>query len=307
MSQTPNLAELDPPLMDAAIPGLTLFSRGKVRDTFDFGSHLLMVATDRMSAFDVILPNGIPDKGVILTEMSKWWFERTSHIAPNHLDPGGWPSELSDHEAQWGRRSMYVRKAERVDIECIVRGYLAGSGWKEYREGGTLAGLRLPPALVESDRLPDPQFTPSTKNDSGHDENISISQMADLVGSELTDELQQLSLELYSSAADTALARGVILADTKLEFGFIDGKVHLIDECFTPDSSRYWDAETYERGKPQPSMDKQYLRDWLEALDWDKTPPGPELPEEVVLGTRERYLLAYRRITGAELETGGQA
>jgi phosphoribosylaminoimidazole-succinocarboxamide synthase len=307
VSQSPRLAELDTPLMDAAIPGLTLFSRGKVRDTFDFGSHLLMVATDRMSAFDVILPNGIPDKGVILTEMSNWWFERTSNIAPNHLEPGGWPSKISDHEREWGRRSMYVRRAERVDVECVVRGYLAGSGWKEYREEGTLAGLSLPPGLVESDRLPEPRFTPATKNDSGHDENISTTRMADIVGAELTSELQQLSLELYATAATIALERGVILADTKLEFGFIDGKIHLIDECFTPDSSRYWDAETYQRGKPQPSMDKQYLRDWLEVQDWDKTAPGPELPEEVVLGTRERYLLAYRRITGQELKPGGQA
>jgi phosphoribosylaminoimidazole-succinocarboxamide synthase len=307
VSQTKSLAELDPPLMDAAIPGLTLFSRGKVRDTFDFGNHLLMVATDRMSAFDVILPNGIPDKGVVLTEMSKWWFARTSHIAPNHLDPDGWPSELSDQEIQWGRRSMYVRKAERVDVECVVRGYLAGSGWKEYREGGTLAGLNLPPGLVESDRLPEPRFTPATKNDGGHDENISISQMSDMVGAELTTELHQLSLQLYTTAAAIALERGVILADTKLEFGFIDGKLHLIDECFTPDSSRYWDADGYQRGKPQPSMDKQYLRDWLESLDWDKTAPGPELPEEIVLGTRERYLLAYGRITGEALRTGGRA
>jgi phosphoribosylaminoimidazole-succinocarboxamide synthase len=306
VSETPRLAELDPALMDAAIPGLTLFSRGKVRDTFDFGDHLLMVATDRMSAFDVILPNGIPDKGAILTEMSKWWFERTSHITPNHIEPKGWPSELSTYERQWGRRSMYVRKAERVDVECVVRGYLAGSGWKEYREQGTLAGLGLPAGLVESDRLPEPRFTPATKNDSGHDENISISQMAAMYGPELTAELHQLSLELYNTAATIALERGVILADTKLEFGFIDGKIHLIDECFTPDSSRYWDAQTYERGKPQPSMDKQYLRDWLESLHWDKTPPGPELPEEIVLGTRERYLLAYRRVTGQDLTTGGQ-
>jgi phosphoribosylaminoimidazole-succinocarboxamide synthase len=303
MSEHQSLAKLAPPLMDAAIPGLTLFSRGKVRDTFDFGNHLLMVATDRVSAFDVVLPNGIPDKGVILSQMSRWWFERTNGICPNHLE-SGWPSELSDHQREWERRSMYVRKAQRVDIECVVRGYLAGSGWKEYRQLGTLAGLRLPQGLLESDRLPEPQFTPSTKNDSGHDENISISEMAEMVGTEVTDRLQELSLELYSAAASTALERGVILADTKLEFGFIDDKIHLIDECFTPDSSRYWDAEGYERGKPQPSMDKQYLRDWLETLDWDKTAPGPELPEEVLLGTRERYLLAYRRITGEDLESG---
>jgi phosphoribosylaminoimidazole-succinocarboxamide synthase len=303
MSEHESLAKLNPPLMDAAIPGLTLFSRGKVRDTFDFGDHLLMVATDRVSAFDVVLPNGIPDKGLILTEMSRWWFERTAELCPNHLE-SGWPSELSDHQREWKRRSMYVRKAQRIDIECVVRGYLAGSGWKEYREQGTLAGLPLPAGLVESGRLPEPRFTPSTKNDSGHDENISISQMAQMIGPEVTDRLHQLSLELYGAAASTALERGVILADTKLEFGLIDGRIHLIDECFTPDSSRYWDAESYQPGQAQPSMDKQFLRDWLETLDWDKTAPGPELPDDVLLGTRERYLLAYRRITGEELNTG---
>ncbi len=301
MSETKKLAELNPPLMDAALPGLTLFSRGKVRDTFDLGERLLMVATDRVSAFDVVLPNGIPDKGAILTQMSRWWFDRTAEICPNHIVPERWPSELAQYEEDWAPRGMYVRKAERIDIECVVRGYLAGSGWKEYREHGTLAGLALPAGLEESDRLPEPRFTPSTKNDNGHDENISIAQMADMVGSGLTVELHQTCLDLYNTAATMALERGVILADTKLEFGHIDGQLHLIDECFTPDSSRYWDAETYERGKPQPSMDKQYLRDWLETLDWDKTAPGPELPEEVILGTRDRYLLAYRRITGEEL------
>ncbi len=301
MTERLKLAALNPPLMDAALPGLTLFSRGKVRDTFDLGDHLLMVATDRVSAFDVVLPNGIPDKGAILTQMSRWWFERTAQICPNHIEPEGWPSELAPYEQDWAQRSMYVRKAERIDIECVVRGYLAGSGWKEYREQGTLAGLALPAGLEESDRLPEPRFTPSTKNDNGHDENISIAQMADLVGSGLTVELHQVCLDLYNTAATMALERGVILADTKLEFGYIDSKLHLIDECFTPDSSRYWDAEKYERGKPQPSMDKQYLRDWLETLDWDKTAPGPELPEDVILGIRDRYLLAYRRITGLEI------
>ncbi len=301
MTERLKLAALNPPLMDAALPGLTLFSRGKVRDTFDLGDHLLMVATDRVSAFDVLLPNGIPDKGAILTQMSRWWFERTAQICPNHIEPEGWPSELAPYEQDWAQRSMYVRKAERIDIECVVRGYLAGSGWKEYREQGTLAGLALPAGLEESDRLPEPRFTPSTKNDNGHDENISIAQMADLVGSGLTVELHQVCLDLYNTAATMALERGVILADTKLEFGYIDSKLHLIDECFTPDSSRYWDAEKYERGKPQPSMDKQYLRDWLETLDWDKTAPGPELPEDVILGIRDRYLLAYRRITGLEI------
>jgi len=299
---TTPLSELSTPLMDAAVPGLTLFHRGKVRDTFDAGDHLLMIATDRMSAFDVILPNGIPDKGTLLTQMSRFWFEKTAEVCPNHLDSrGNWPAGLEDKREAWEPRSMLVRKARRVDIECIVRGYLAGSGWKEYRKRGTLAGLRLPAGLVESERLPAPQFTPSTKNDTGHDENISIEQMARTVGRDLTAQLQQVSIELYSAAATLALEKGVILADTKLEFGFIDDRIHLIDECFTPDSSRYWDADTYKPGEPQPSMDKQYLRDWLETLDWDKTAPGPELPEEVILGTRDRYLLAYQRITGKSL------
>jgi phosphoribosylaminoimidazole-succinocarboxamide synthase len=299
---TTPLSELSTPLMDAAVPGLTLFHRGKVRDTFDAGDHLLMIATDRMSAFDVILPNGIPDKGTLLTQMSRFWFEKTAEVCPNHLDSRGkWPAGLEDKREAWEPRSMLVRKARRVDIECIVRGYLAGSGWKEYRKRGTLAGLRLPAGLVESERLPAPQFTPSTKNDTGHDENISIEQMARIVGRDLTAQLQQVSIELYSAAATLALEKGVILADTKLEFGFIDDRIHLIDECFTPDSSRYWDADTYKPGEPQPSMDKQYLRDWLETLDWDKTAPGPELPEEVILGTRDRYLLAYQRITGKSL------
>ena len=299
---TQSLKELSPPLMDAAVPGLTLFNRGKVRDTFDAGDHLLMIATDRMSAFDVILPNGIPDKGKLLTQMSRFWFEKTADVCPNHLDPNGkWPAGLEDVKDDWEPRSMLVRKAKRVDIECIVRGYLAGSGWKEYQKRGTLAGLKLPAGLVESQRLPEAQFTPSTKNDSGHDENISIEEMAREVGRDLTAQLQQLSIQLYNAAATMALEKGVILADTKLEFGFIDDKIHLIDECFTPDSSRYWDAETYKAGEPQPSMDKQYLRDWLETLDWDKTAPGPELPEEVILGTRDRYLLAYKRITGRDL------
>jgi len=296
------LEELSPPLMDAAVPGLTLFNRGKVRDTFDSGDHLLMIATDRMSAFDVVLPNGIPDKGSLLTQMSIYWFDQTAEVCPNHLDPGGhWPKELAEKRDEWEPRSMLVRKAKRVDIECIVRGYLAGSGWKEYQKSGTLAGLPLPSGLVESDRLPEPQFTPSTKNDVGHDENISIEQMREMVGADLTRDLQRLSIGLYNRAAGMALEKGVILADTKLEFGFIDEKLHLIDECFTPDSSRYWDAVTYRAGEPQPSMDKQYLRDYLETLDWDKTAPGPELPPEVVLGIRDRYLLAYKRITGRSL------
>ncbi|MHB8509137.1 MAG: phosphoribosylaminoimidazolesuccinocarboxamide synthase [Candidatus Dormibacteria bacterium] len=302
MSIGRSLADLSQPLMQADAPGLSIFSRGKVRDTFDLGDRLLMVATDRVSAFDVVLPNGVPDKGRILTQMSRWWFAATRAVCPNHIDPDArWPVELDLLEAEWEPRSMLVRRAERIDIECVVRGYLAGSGLKEYRNHGTLAGVPLPAGLLESDRLPEPQFTPSTKNDNGHDENISISEMAEAVGEGLTRQLQELSLELYATASEIALKRGVILADTKLEFGFIDGAVHLIDECFTPDSSRYWDAETYRPGESQPSMDKQFLRDWLESIQWDKQAPGPSLPEEVLLGTRDRYLDAYRRITGLEL------
>jgi phosphoribosylaminoimidazole-succinocarboxamide synthase len=301
VSDPRSLAELDQPLMDAAAPGLSLYSRGKVRDTFDLGDHLLMIATDRVSAFDVVLPNGIPDKGKILTQMSRWWFEQTRGICPNHIDEGAsWPSELSDVRDQWEPRSMMVRTAKRIDFECIVRGYLAGSGWSEYKKQGTLAGTKLPGGMVISGRLREPQFTPSTKNDEGHDENITIPEMARQIGTDLTSQLEELSLNLYGTAAAIALERGVILADTKLEFGIIDGKIHLIDECFTPDSSRYWDAETYKPGMPQEAMDKQYLRDWLETTGWGKTPPGPEIPEAVVLGIRDRYLTAYRRITGRD-------
>jgi len=297
MSKT--LSRLRPVLLEASAPGLRPFSKGKVRDTFDLGDRLLMVASDRISAFDVVLPTGIPDKGVILTQMSKWWFERTASICPNHLVADAeWPENLQTLREEWEPRSMLVRRAKRTDIECVVRGYLAGTGWKEYREMGTLAGLELPPGLRESEKLPEPRFTPATKNEVGHDQNISIEQMVQLVGPEDTATLERLSLDLYRVAAETALARGVILADTKFEFGFIDDRIHLIDECFTPDSSRYWDAQTYEPGKPQPAMDKQFLRDYLETLDWDKTAPGPALPDEIVLGVRERYIGAYQRITG---------
>jgi phosphoribosylaminoimidazole-succinocarboxamide synthase len=301
MTESRSLAELDPPLMDAAAPGLTLYSRGKVRDTFDLGDHLLMIATDRVSAFDVVLPNGIPDKGKILTQMSRWWFDQTRDICPNHIDESvSWPSELSDVREAWEPRSMMVKTAKRIDFECIVRGYLAGSGWAEYKREGTLAGVRLPEGMVVSGRLREPQFTPSTKNDDGHDVNISTADMARQVGTELTSKLQEMSLNLYGTAAAIALERGVILADTKLEFGIIEGELTLIDECFTPDSSRYWDAETYKPGVPQEAMDKQYLRDWLETTGWNKTAPGPEIPEPVVLGIRDRYLTAYRRITGRD-------
>jgi phosphoribosylaminoimidazole-succinocarboxamide synthase len=285
-------------------PGLAVFRRGKVRDTFDLGDGtLLMVATDRISAFDVVLPTPIPEKGRVLTQMSRWWFGKTAHIVPNHLQPDD-PDTLPA-AVDWellGPRSMRVTKAERIDIECVVRDYLAGSGWKEYRQSGTLAGVELPAGLQESSRLPQPQFTPSIKNDNGHDENISTAKLAEIVGHDLASRLELVSLDLFEFAAEHCRSRGMILVDTKFEFGLSEGNLILIDEIFTPDSSRYWELNEWSEGRSMPSFDKQPVRDWLEAQPWDKTPPAPELPREVVEGTRDRYLEAARRVCGLELE-----
>jgi phosphoribosylaminoimidazole-succinocarboxamide synthase len=290
-------------LSTATGEGLAVFRRGKVRDTFDLGDGtLLMVATDRISAFDVVLPTGIPDKGRVLTQMSRWWFAQTGDIVPNHLrddDPRSLPAEVPWE--RWRERSMRTVRAERIDIECVVRGYLAGSGWKEYRSEGTLAGEPLPPGLGESARLPRPRFTPAAKNDEGHDENISRAQLAEAVGPELAGRLERVSLALFDHATEVCARAGMLLADTKFEFGFVDGELTLIDELFTPDSSRFWEAATWREGEPQPAFDKQFVRDHLETLDWDKRPPGPELPDEVVRVTREKYLEAARRICGLEL------
>jgi len=292
-----------PTLTRAAAEGVRLHRRGKVRDTFDLDDGtLLMVATDRLSAFDVVLPTPIPDRGRILTQMSRWWFARTAHIIPNHLrddDPGSLPPQLD--WAAWADRSMRVARARRIDVECVVRGYLSGSGWKEYRDRGTLADESLPAGLEESSRLPELRFTPATKNDAGHDENISRAQLAKAVGAELAARLEAASLALYEFAADVAEGAGMLLADTKFEFGFVDGALTLIDEALTPDSSRYWEAGEYRPGRAQPSFDKQIVRDWLEASGWDKQPPGPELPAAVVERTRARYLEAARRLCGVEL------
>ena len=292
-----------PALTSAVAEGLTVFRRGKVRDTFDLGDGtLLMVATDRISAFDVVLPTPIPDKGVLLTQMSRWWFEHTRDILPNHLradDPGSLPAPV-DWQS-WQLRSMRVVRAERIDVECVVRGYLAGSGFSEYRERGTLAGEPLSPGLGNSAKLPQPRFTPAVKNDAGHDENISRAQLADMVGSDLAARLEELSLQLYEVASTHCMRQGIILCDTKVEFGFVDGQLTLIDEVFTPDSSRLWEAATYREGVNQPSFDKQYVRDYLASLDWDRTPPGPELPDDVVQGTRDRYREAARRICGIDV------
>jgi phosphoribosylaminoimidazole-succinocarboxamide synthase len=289
-------------LTSAQAEGLKVFRRGKVRDTFQLDDDtLLMVATDRISAFDVVLPTPIPDKGRVLTQMSRWWFDRTAHITPNHLLADALEVLPADQRDDWLQRSMHVRRAERIDIECVVRGYISGSGWKEYRTDGTLAGEPLPTGLRESARLDTPRFTPAAKNDDGHDENISRAQLADTVGTELARTLEQVSLDLYAFAAAHCEQRGVYLADTKFEFGTIDGRLTLIDEIFTPDSSRFWEIAEWREGQAVTSFDKQFVRDFLETLDWDKTPPGPELPEGVVEGTRRRYLDAARRICDLEL------
>ena len=291
-----------PVMTSAQAEGLRVFRRGKVRDTFELDDDtLLMVATDRLSAFDVVLPTPIPDKGRVLTQMSRWWFAQTEHISPNHLLADAPDAVPQDQREDWLQRSMHVRRAERIDIECVVRGYISGSGWKEYRTQRTLAGEPLPAGLLESGRLDHPRFTPAAKNDTGHDVNISRANLADVVGTELAQRLEQVSLDLYNFAAAHCEKRGVILADTKFEFGHIDGELTLIDEIFTPDSSRFWEVAQYKEGSSVTSMDKQFVRDFLETLSWDKTPPGPELPPDVVAGTRQRYLEAAHRICDLEL------
>ena len=276
--------------------------QGKVRDTYDLGDGLLlMIATDRISAFDVVLPTGIPEKGAVLCQISAFWFDRTGGIIPNHFVSLGTDRDdlgLSDDIA---RRAMVVKRAERIDVECIVRGYITGSAWSEYRRSGTVAGQPMPEGLRDGDMFPEPLFTPSTKAEEGHDENITVAQMEDLVGKELTERLSQASIDVYSNARDYAKEQGIIIADTKFEFGIIDGEISLIDEVLTPDSSRFWDMNGYAPGKSQPNYDKQFVRDWLDEAGWDHEPPAPELPDEVVSRTHERYLEAYRRLTGNAL------
>ncbi len=282
------------------IPGIKLLKRGKVRDIYDLGEDLLLVASDRISAFDVILPTPIPDKGAVLTRMSRFWFERFARVLPNQLSPRPLAEAVSDPRllAELEPRTLRVRKAEPLPVEAIVRGYLSGSGWNEYRKTGTVCGLRLSPGLRESERLPEPIFTPSTKAEVGtHDENILFAQVADLIGPDLAGEMLTRSLNIYREAADYARSRGIIIADTKFEFGLLAGKLVLIDELLTPDSSRFWPADQYAPGRGQPSFDKQYVRDWLQASGWNKQAPGPELPPEVVRNTREKYAEALHRLT----------
>lgn len=287
------------------LPGLRRLHRGKVRDTYDLGAELLIVATDRISVFDRVLPTLIPGKGKVLTGLSSYWFDHLGHIIPNHLlsdGTDGWPRALREVGSTLDGRAMIVRRAQRIDYECVVRGYLAGSGWTEYAEHVTLAGEALPPGLREGERLPQPRFTPARKNESGHDENISHKLLNHELGTEVASELERVSIRLYEAGRKHTEARGILLADTKFEFGYVDGSLTLIDEALTPDSSRFWNAEGYRPGQSQPSLDKQPVRDWIANTGWDGVSAPPELPPHVVEATQRRYLDAYRRITGEELE-----
>ena len=282
---------------------LPLFKRGKVRDVFDLGDRLLLVATDRISAFDCVLTPGIPDKGVVLTQISNFWFRRFHSIA-NHLietEFENFPEEVRRHEALRGR-SVIVKKCEVIPVECVARGYLVGSGLKDYNATGAVCGIELPKGLVAGSKLPEPIFTPATKAETGHDENISISLVEDLIGHELAERLREITLRIYREAADYARERGIIIADTKFEFGLLDGELIWVDEALTPDSSRFWPADQYKVGSNPPSYDKQFVRDWLESTGWDKNPPPPELPDEVVQKTLQKYLLAYEQLTGTTLQ-----
>ena len=274
-----------------------------MRDIYDLGDRLLIVATDRLSAFDVVLPSPIPDKGRVLTQLSMFWFEKLADVIPHHLiATKNFPGELAAYAGELDGRTMLVRRTEPVPIECVVRGYISGSGWKDYQKTGGICGISLPAGLRESDRLPEPIFTPSTKATTGHDENISFEEAASRIGRPLAERLRETSLTLYQRAADHAAARGIIIADTKFEFGLLGRELIWIDEALTPDSSRFWPADQYAPGKSQPSFDKQYVRDYLEHIGWNKQPPAPELPADVVAGTSERYREAYQRITGHALD-----
>ena len=290
-------------LRETQFAGLVPSARGKVRDIYDLGDKLLIVATDRLSAFDVILPTPIPDKGRVLTQLSLFWFDLLKDAVPNHvLSATDFPPRFNQFKDELAGRSMIVRKTQPLPIECVVRGYVSGSAWKDYRNTGKICGITLPTGLRESDRLPEPIFTPATKAATGHDENIPLEQAAVLIGKELAEKVRAVSLEIYRRAAAYAEPRGVILADTKFEFGLLNNGLIWIDEALTPDSSRFWPAARYNPGGPQPSFDKQFVRDYLERIRWPKTPPGPELPAEVVAATRAKYREAFRILAGRELD-----
>ncbi len=290
-------------LLNTQLP-FKLFGKGKVRDTYDLGDKLLMVTTDRLSAFDVVLPNGIPDKGQVLTQLSAFWFHETEHIVPNHListNLNDYPPELRAHRNQLAGRSMLIKKAHRINFECVVRGYLAGSAWKEYRQTGMVCGIKLPSGLREADQLPEPIFTPATKAEEGHDLNISLEQMKNHLGEDLGQALADTSLAIFTYAAKLALDKGIIIADTKMEFGLLNHQLILIDELLTPDSSRFWAVGDYAPGQSPPSFDKQFVRDYLERIGWNKQPPAPELPPDVIEGTSQRYREALQWLTGADV------
>jgi phosphoribosylaminoimidazole-succinocarboxamide synthase len=293
-----------PIILETQLPGVELHARGKVRDVYRAGDDILFIATDRISAFDYILPTGIPDKGRVLTQLSIFWFDFLRDLTPTHFITANvdeYPEGLRQYRDQLEGRSMLVKRAEMVEIECVARGYISGSGWKEYKQQGTVCGIELPAGLKESDKLPEPIFTPATKAQTGHDENISFERTCSIIGEDLAARLRDLTLAIYTKAADYALTKGIIIADTKFEFGFIDGVLTLGDEVLTPDSSRFWPAETYKPGGAQFSYDKQFVRDYLESIQWNKQPPAPLLPEEVAAKTGEKYRQAYRVLTGREL------
>jgi phosphoribosylaminoimidazole-succinocarboxamide synthase len=294
---------LHPIVWETNFAGAKLLTRGKVRDIYDLGDRLLLVATDRLSAFDVVLPTPIPDKGRVLTQLSLFWFNNLSDVVPNHvISATEFPPEFDAFRDQLDGRGMLVRRTDPIRVECVVRGYLAGSGWKEYQKTSSVCGISLPPGLVESARLPEPIFTPATKAESGHDENISFSEMTRRVGRERSEQLREVSIDLYRRAAEYAEQHGILIADTKFEFGLLDDQLIWIDEALTPDSSRFWPADSYAPGGSQPSFDKQFVRDYLERIQWPKTPPGPELPDDVVAATTAKYRDVYRRLTGSELD-----
>jgi len=298
------------PLLDTSLDGLTLHRRGKVRDVYEIADQLLIVTTDRISAFDYVLGSGIPDKGKVLTQLSGFWFERMGDLVPHHLismDPDEFPAEARAHADLLRGRTMLVRRTEPVPIECVARGYLSGSGWKEYQQTGRVCGIELPPGLRESDRLPQPIFTPATKAESGHDENISEEEAAGLIGTPLVQRLKALTLEIYRRGVEHAATKGIIIADTKFEFGLVGAgdpatDVVLIDEVLTPDSSRFWPQAQYTPGQGQPSFDKQFVRDYLEAIRWNKQPPVPSLPDDVVRRTRDKYVEAFTLLSGRDLQ-----
>jgi phosphoribosylaminoimidazole-succinocarboxamide synthase len=294
---------MSPVVLQTDFPSLKLRGRGKVRDIYELGDRLLIVATDRLSAFDVVLPTPIPDKGRVLTQLSLFWFEKLADIVPHHvISAKEFSGELAPYRDSLEGRAMLVRRTEPIPIECVVRGYLSGSGWKEYQKTGAVCGIALPTNLRESDRLPEPIFTPSTKATTGHDENISFEETVSRVGRPLAESLRDTSLAIYRRAAEFAAARGIIIADTKFEFGLVGKQLIWIDEALTPDSSRFWPGDKYTPGSAQPSFDKQYVRDYLERIGWDKQPPGPALPQDVVTGTQGKYREAYERITGQALD-----